>query len=369
MKIGFLGDLILSEHNAVSDSLLAQLLTTDFNVANLEAPFIKDGFNPRQKAGLHQLTSSVEFLKKLNIKAVSLANNHMLDFGCEAVQYTINQLKQNGIECFGAGANASDAAKPCVIELYGKEIAFYGAMQKYYSNAHFAQSNKAGVLRFNADALLNDALVSGNRINVLYLHWNQEFEDYPEPVSKMEAERLTTKFKVIVGSHPHCIHGIDDRNHSVIAYSLGNFALPHQQYCNVTLPCYPSKSYDSLFLMVNIDNHSTTYEAVALKVNEAGRCIDLHADRESIANRIAALSKPLLLNNKKYKDFYLQNRFNKKRPVLSKNSFVSSIRIGSYIGFQQTVQKMEIAIAKVLDFFHVRAVVKRMMGKLIKRYQ
>jgi len=369
MKIGFLGDLILSEHNAVSDLLLAKLLTTDFNVANLEAPFIRDGYRPRQRAGLHHLTNSVDFLKKLNIKAVSLANNHMLDFGCEAVQYTINHLKQNGIECFGAGANASEAAKPCIIMHQGKEIALYGAMQKYYSNAHFARSKRAGVLRLNADALLHDVLVSDNRMNVLYLHWNQEFEDYPEPVSKLDAERLTAKFKVIVGSHPHCIHGIDERNHSVTVYSLGNFALPHQQYCNVTLPSYPSKSYDSLFLMVNFADHSTTYDVVPLKVNEAGSCIDLHSDNEAIVKRIASLSKPLLLNTKEYKAFYLQNRFNKKRPILTNSYLVNNIRIGSYIGFCQAIQKIEIAIAKGLDFFHVRAVAKKIVGKLIKRYQ
>jgi poly-gamma-glutamate synthesis protein (capsule biosynthesis protein) len=369
MKIGFLGDLILSEQNAVSNSLLAQLLTTDFNVANLEASFINDGFRPRQKAGLHHLTKSVGFLKKLNIKAVSLANNHMLDFGCEAVQYTINHLKQNGIECFGAGENAYEAAKPCIIMHRGNEIALYGAMQKYYSDAHFAKSNRAGVLRFNADALLKDALVSDKRINILYLHWNQEFEDYPEPVSKMNAERLTSGFQVVVGSHPHCIHGIDERNHALIAYSLGNFALPHQQYCNVALPVYPSKSYDSLFLKVNFDDHSTTYEAVPLKVDPSGSYVDLHSESEAIKKKIASLSKPLLLNDKEYGSFYLQNRFNKKRPVLSGNSFVNSIWIGSYIGMQQSVQKIEIGIARILEFFHVRALAKRVVGKVIKRYQ
>jgi hypothetical protein len=73
LKIAILGDFIQTPEFNIDKTLLDILQGTDFNIANLEAPFIHDNSHPSNgRSGLYQKISNCDLLKKLNIKIVSL---------------------------------------------------------------------------------------------------------------------------------------------------------------------------------------------------------------------------------------------------------------------------------------------------------
>lgn len=372
MRIGFLGDTILSDEAKVGPRLKEVLQSTSFNIANLEGPFIGSGSKPRARAGMHQLTHSVNLLKELNVVAVSLANNHMMDFGDNTIVSTKKHLNDNGIGCFGAGKDSEDANQPFEIELGGELYRFYGAMQRYYSAHHFATTQRGGVAQYRPSANRTKGEHLGKAVrNVLFLHWNQEFEDYPEPESKRTAELLTESFDLIVGSHPHCVQGISHHGRSSVVYSLGNFILPHRHYFNTSLNSYTSKSYQSMVVIWDADNQTQPVTIVPCTVSPDGQFIEMaDADTESaIREKLLNISEPLLLDGADYRRFYLKNRVRKNRPVLTRYEIINRIKIGIYMGIRQFMLYVEIKVASLLDAMGMRTLMRRMLSLFIPRYR
>lgn len=92
------------------------LKKSDYNIANLETPItnIKKSELNGKKIILHwsdPLFAS-SLLKKYNVHAVSLGNNHGYDFYHEGLKQTFEELSSSGISYFGAGENANEAIKP-----------------------------------------------------------------------------------------------------------------------------------------------------------------------------------------------------------------------------------------------------------------
>jgi poly-gamma-glutamate capsule biosynthesis protein CapA/YwtB (metallophosphatase superfamily) len=67
-----------------------------------------------------------QVLNRLGVDCVTLANNHALDFGAEALVDTFEHLGTAGIKCVGAGRNLEDARKPAVLEVDGFRLAVLG---------------------------------------------------------------------------------------------------------------------------------------------------------------------------------------------------------------------------------------------------
>ncbi|MCT4647696.1 MAG: CapA family protein [Carboxylicivirga sp.] len=365
MKIGFIGDTIISNNLTVDDRLRDLLLQNDFNIANLEAPFIKESYRATKGMGLHQLSDSCQILHDLNIKGVSLANNHLMDFGEEGLINTLEVLKRNQIGYFGAGRNRAESLQPLCIEHKNKSYRFYGGMQDYFQKKHFAGKKKAGAAPW---PLKNYETTPEDSHNFLFLHWNQEFELLPEPASKYYAEQLGDCYQLIIGSHAHCYQGAQIKGQTPIVYSLGNFSLPHQQYYNTFLKPYPAHCYTGL---IYIWNSKSEDELIYCQIDKNGEAVSF-LKKERISDFIQtnkAICEPLKVSYKDYRRHYQQNRKYSKRPVLSTNKLVNQLIFKGYIRGLLLFQKIEIFIAAVLDTFGVRKIFKQLLSKFIKHYQ
>ena len=155
--------------------------------------------------------------------AVSLANNHILDFGLEALHETMETLKENGIRFCGAGKNAEDAARPLLIRRNNLSIAFLS-----YCNAGkwVARSNTPGYIPALRRRILSQlkSSLNGADILVVSLHWgiqDTEYANYEE--IKLAHEIIDAGASLIIGHHPHVLRGIEQYKHGIIFYSLGNF--------------------------------------------------------------------------------------------------------------------------------------------------
>ncbi|MBI9062380.1 MAG: CapA family protein [Marinilabiliaceae bacterium] len=366
MRIGFIGDIILSDSACVDEKLVARLNENDFNVANLEAPFITSDMNPARKAGLHQLTESVELLKRLNVKVVSLANNHMRDFGSDGLLNTIAHLEKNGIQYFGAGKNRNEALKPTELVVNNRRFRFYGAMQTFFLSHHFASNQSAGVAPWEPGYFKPS---KDDAVNVLFLHWNQEFEDYPEPASKYFAEQACDYFHLVIGSHAHCIQGIQQYQDSSIVYSLGNFILPHTDYCNTFLNPYPEKSYKGLVFNWHPDREKSD-TVITTQIESNGASIrGIQESSIEACLELGELSEPLQWDYSQYRRFYKSVRQDKKRPILSRNKLVNLVRLKLYIRLIVLFHKVELWLATLLQIIGLRGLIRKFLSVFIKRYK
>lgn len=230
MRIAFLGDialigkydLVINPHVKKRLNLLAEKLNEfDFVVANLESP-LTDKSSSLVCKSMHLRTSSVnvELLKYLNIKAVTLGNNHIHDFGKKGLEDTIAILEQNGIEWFGANA------KQLVREIKGEKVCFSGFCCYSANGTGYIENNDiVGINTLTYDNVMQQ--LQRDRDNeaftILSLHWGIEHTNYPSYEHVKLTEALAEVKDVLVhGHHPHIIQGVRKINSSVVAYSLGN---------------------------------------------------------------------------------------------------------------------------------------------------
>lgn len=367
MRIGIVGDLILSDQLKVDNSLLDILQSTDFNIANLEAPFIRKGMKPVLSTGLHQLTEDCKLLHQLNIQAVSLANNHINDFGPEGIRITTQMLKDQGIAHFGAGANLKEALCPAELSVNGKKIALWGFMQKYASRRHFATSASAGVAELRRNLIIPALKDSQADIKIIYNHWNQEFENYPEPVNKLLAEEASHYCNLLIGSHSHCLQGMQLNKQSGIFYGMGNFSMPALEYAGASLIEYPEISRDSMIVVVNLDPPGQDYNIHPVQLDKSA-CLVRDPDRkenERILSRLHLISEALSKDYKSYRRFYKSHKQRKLLPTQVRNPCINQLRLWIFYRTDRLVRYSERNIASLLDRLGLLSFVKRRISGLL----
>lgn len=98
VKINIVGDFYSYKINGIafSNELQQQINNADLNVINFEGPISIKGKKAIRKSGpnISQDPDVPVFLKKHGFKLFSLANNHSMDFGGQALDATINCLKE-----------------------------------------------------------------------------------------------------------------------------------------------------------------------------------------------------------------------------------------------------------------------------------
>lgn len=230
MKIALLGDIALFGRLSYKSSqdidyyfeeVSSFLETMDYVVGNLETPFsVKKKTSGAKSAYIYSDVENIKILKSLHIKAVSLANNHMFDFGKEGYEVTKRLLNENGIEWFGT------EGKEITIEKDDCKVAFSGFCCFTSNPLQCVRYGEYGVNAYNigkARKVLKNYDNQGY-LNVLAVHAGIEHVNYPS-IDHIRAARLLADVcpYVYYGHHPHVIQGVEEYKGSLIAHSLGNF--------------------------------------------------------------------------------------------------------------------------------------------------
>lgn len=164
----------------------------------------------------------VEAFRRGNISLVTLANNHVYDYGAEGLRDTIRFLDAYGIGHVGAGMTLSEARKPVVRSIRGKTIAFLG-----YGNYSPATDKSPGTAYRYPEYIVHDiraAKQSGAHIVIVNFHWGIERAKQPTEHDRSLAHlAIDNGADVVVGHHPHVLQPVEMYKGKVIAYSLGNF--------------------------------------------------------------------------------------------------------------------------------------------------
>ncbi len=370
LRFAILGDFVQTPEFKIDPQLLKILQSTDFNIANLEAPFISDNDKPANgQSGLYQKVSDCQLLHDLNVQCVSLANNHICDFGLDGLLRTQKILDDNGIKYFGAGKSSKEASAAAVLEKKGVSISCRGFMSRYLTRFHAEES--FGSVDTDLETMLKSLCNDTADIKIVYNHWNQEFEDYPEPIYKENAEDLCTRADVVAGSHSHCMQGVQSVNGRPVFHSLGNFSLPNISYYQCEVSPYRPKSYWSFFPLFTFDGKRLHYEIIPFSISANGAELSI-ADEDTqkkIVEKIHKISLPLSFDKKNYLKFYRKHRERKMRKPLTRDHKKNLHLLKSYRMRYKVFHGLEKGLANTLDHLGLRKTVKRLFKPLVEHVQ
>ena len=210
------------------------LKTFDIVFANLEGTASFKGKNAGSIYSFHMDPAIIPILKNEGFNILSVANNHIGDWGLAAFTDTLARLKENNLLYTGGGMDKKEAETPVIIEKYGMKIGFLGFSDKGPDYMQ-AEENKAGILLAsdpNFNQIIKDAAKQVDYLIVSF-HFGEEYQPIHNARQEYLAHRaIDDGAKIIIGSHPHVVEDTEIYNPkacaqsscaSFIAYSLGNF--------------------------------------------------------------------------------------------------------------------------------------------------
>lgn len=197
-------------------------------VFNLESPITIDGIPEQNKVILSVKDKYLESIFSNKILAVSLANNHIFDFGEKGFGSTIDYLQQIGVPFFGAGLNERESCQPLLSEIGGIKVAFIG-YTCVTTHPILSSPDKFGTSLLAIERILSQVSKIRKSVDriIVYLHWGMEEVSYPRHEDILIARKLIEHgVDIIIGTHSHCIQPIEKYKKGIIAYGLGNFIMP-----------------------------------------------------------------------------------------------------------------------------------------------
>lgn len=239
LLLAFGGDVLLSDGlNAVYDKggiasvydsrVLEKMQAADILMINQEFPFSTKGTAMEDKQYTFRANPRyVQIFKDMGVDIVTLANNHTLDFGPEALLDTLSTLEDAGLPYVGAGENLERAARVIRIEKGGRKIGFLGASRVIPVTGWYAGKDRPGLFATYDPAQMLEKIAEAKGTCdyvVAYVHWGVEYADTPEEYQRQMAQKyIDAGADLVVGSHPHVLQGIEYYKGKPILYSLGNF--------------------------------------------------------------------------------------------------------------------------------------------------
>ena len=229
MKIALLGDIAFfgrfclnnnsDLYNQLSN-LRLYLSRFDLVIGNLETPFVENQTPIRGKSAVIKADSlNIDLLAWLGITHVTLANNHMGDFGKSGYQFTTHLLDKVGIGWFGV------EDKQLRIEIKGEKLALHGYCSHNTNPSPIGSRKEKGLNYLDPESVLQN--IEENRrdgyFNIIAVHSGVEHVHMPSSDDVFFARGLAKNGSYIYyGHHPHVIQAHERVGNSEIFYSLGN---------------------------------------------------------------------------------------------------------------------------------------------------
>ena len=210
--------------DAAYGNLLPLIQAADLSVVNLEAP-LSDLGEPACKSGtvFKGKCKHVSGLSVVPFDVVTLANNHIFDYGLDAFKQTLATLGQNHIRYTGAGMSEEDATRPLVVEINQIKI---GIVNFSEGEDLTAADNGPGVMGWDLTRVIRTVKRLKKNVDFVLVisHCGIEYIPFPPPyVANAFKQIARAGADLVIGHHPHVPQGISFYDHTPICYSLGNF--------------------------------------------------------------------------------------------------------------------------------------------------
>jgi poly-gamma-glutamate synthesis protein (capsule biosynthesis protein) len=213
------------EAGGVLAGLAPLLAGADLVVGNMETVLAENGTPRDDKLCLKGDPRYAAAIAGAGFDALTLANNHCMDYGPEALAETRANLERAGIGVLGAGSDREEATRPLVLERNGLRIGLIAACHASTKPAPPATTERAGIAPLEAEALIAAVAELKARVDhvIVLPHWGLEYAHHPTPEQVELARRaIEAGASAVLGHHSHAIQGIETHAGGVIAYSLAN---------------------------------------------------------------------------------------------------------------------------------------------------
>ncbi|SFF99142.1 poly-gamma-glutamate synthesis protein (capsule biosynthesis protein) [Desulfotomaculum arcticum] len=205
------------------------LAAADFTIGNLECAVGSGDYQPVPNKQYTFLAApdALAGLQKAGFDVLTLANNHILDFGTDALAETLVNLDNCGILHAGAGISKNEAIKPTILEKNGIKIGIIAFSRIFPEGWWVAGTDNPGIASGHDYQMLLHTINELSKqvdIVIISMHWGEEMSDMPTIIQQNLAHKLIESgADCILGHHPHVLQGVESYNNGLIFYSAGNF--------------------------------------------------------------------------------------------------------------------------------------------------
>ncbi len=234
----------------------ATLQAADLRFGQMECPIsLRGSPSPGARLAMRTTPDVAPALRAAGFDLMSVAGNHALDFGAEALVDTLEHMGAVGIAVSGAGVNLAEARRPALITAGGKRVALL-ARSSILPTGYAADASRPGCAPMRAHthyeqiehdqpgtppriltfadqgdlaALCADIAAARAEADVVLvsLHWGIHFvrasvADYQREVARAV---IAVGADAVFGHHPHVLKGVEFIAGKPVFYSLGNFAI------------------------------------------------------------------------------------------------------------------------------------------------
>lgn len=271
ISIFFAGDVVATkgEETALVSSELEQYIKAcDLACLNFEAPITTKNQKKIPKIGpsISQDKAMIDRVKNAGFGLVTLANNHIMDYGVDGLKATIHSLDEKGIAHIGAGDTIEDIMRAHYIVKDELKVGIISVAEKGFGVA--LQENEVGYAWFGHEAFkqkLRQLLVTCTH-TIVVCHGGAEGWDVPLPeFRKLYKSWIDMGASAVIAHHPHVPQGFEQYGAGVIFYSLGNFMF--NKGTGIINP-------DTICVKLDIANNLLDYEVIHTKCTEAGIVIN-----------------------------------------------------------------------------------------------
>jgi len=215
---------IAEDPEAVYGDLMPVLRAGDLRITNLECPLTFEGA-PVWKSGsvLKGSAGHVRGLTSVPFEVVTLANNHVFDYGFDGFDQTIRLLDDHRIRWLGAGRTSEEAYRPLAIDLNGIRL---GIVNFSEGEDLSGAVDGPGVFGWELDRVAAAVAALKRQVNVVLAigHCGVEYIAFPPVYVAQAFQRIAEAgADMVIGHHPHVPQGIQIHRGVPICYSLGNF--------------------------------------------------------------------------------------------------------------------------------------------------
>ena len=237
----------------------------------------------------------------LGFNLISLANNHALDKGMDAVLYSNSYWKTKDVITAGSYSTQEERDNVKVYEKNGIKYAFLA----YTTLSNAKVPNDYIINMYSAARAKEDIDKIKDQVDVIIvsMHWGVEFYNEPNESQRQIAEYLSSLgVNVIIGSHPHVVQPVEYIGDTLVIYSLGNFISNQLSIASN----YSKDTNPGIGLMVGMD---ITVSDEGVKVDNLYKELILAYAKNSTNFKVIPFSKlndTLLPDYKNIEDMYMK---------------------------------------------------------------
>ena len=305
ITLSFVGDISLADnfdimpyydsrkegvYGILSKEVVDIMTSSDIMVANNEFTISTRGTPLNKRYTFIADPKRLNIYKEMGVNLVSLANNHIYDYGIEAFNDTLKYLKEYDIPFVGAGSNISEAKKSFSFIAGGYKISFISSTRAEKNIiTPGATETTPGVFRCYDNTLLKETIKEAKEKSdyvVLLIHWGKEdSHDIEDIIKETGKEYIDEGADLIIGSHAHLLQGMEFYKNKLIAYNLGDFI-------------FNRETKDTGILSVTLNNSGNlTYKFIPCKQEDYKTSLLYNTEKERVLNNMNTYSINAILSS------------------------------------------------------------------------